>query len=145
MAGSQQALLSSGSIKLVELLQRSYYKFSISPADAYAGIQYTSAGDQYKAEGTTLSYTDTGANWLLVGSSADYWMYMEWTGGAGETAPQGSAYNSWLQLSTTRSWHQGVTGLGTKYSYLTVKIATDSGGSNIIATAAIYLEAAVEQ
>jgi hypothetical protein len=143
MAGSQQALLSGGSVQLVYVpASVSYFDGSLAPADSFAGVQYTSAGDIYKCEGNTLTYTDTTMNWLLVGSAADYWIRATYTG----DAPNGgSAVNSWLQLSTTRSWSVGVTGnQGLLSSTLTISIATDSGGSNIIATGLCYIEATVE-
>lgn len=124
----------------VQLYNASYTQFNISPTDSYAGYRLTSAGDIHKCEATSATFTDTGLNWLNSGSG----YYVRVTV-VGDTLTSSSGTGTWLALSTTRTWYYSVTGVsGLLAGTLTVEIADDSVGTNILATASVYLEASVE-
>ena len=125
--------------QLVNLVDRSWVDISISPNDSYAGVRYNSGGNEEFVEGSALLWDDTGNDWLVSGSASDYWIRC-----TAAATPLGSAKGVWLQLNTTRSWYFAVTGTGTANDTLTIEIATDSGGANIIDSCTVYLEASVE-
>lgn len=118
----------------------SYIYGNLSPGDAYAGIRLDFTGAAQKVAGSSLIWSTAGYNWLLWGSAGDYYVRCTYTG----SAPSGSATSTWLQLNVSRNWYYEVTATGTLAGTMTISIATDSGGTNIISTADVYLEASVE-
>ena len=80
-------------------------------------------------------------NWgtpTTAGAGSGFWIRFTRTffsGGAGNSA---TASTGWLQLNTTRSIDVTRTsGFGVTTADYTIEIATDSGGSNIVATASL--------
>lgn len=63
-----------------------------------ASCVYSSDGNCYTIEGGAAAVSQ--GTWLLVGSNSDFEVYLSGTG----TTPSGSALNTWLPLSTTRTW-----------------------------------------
>lgn len=108
-------------------------------ADCYAGYQLASNGDENFAESQgSLQWSDSGNNWLRSGSSAGYWVNVSASGAT--LAAGSSATGSWLQLSTTRSWYLSDLIGANKLTTLTVQVASDSGGSNVVASCTVTLE-----
>lgn len=117
--------------------------------DSYAGIQFNSNGLLYKVQGDTLSWSSFDT-WKNTGAAGDYQVWVERLtspANSGDTLT-GSAENSWLTLSTTRSFYFGIVGAGTKYSYLRIKIRYSAApNTELIDTGTgtnYYLEAAAE-
>ena len=138
MSGVNLAMMAGG--KRVQLFNRTYTKFSVAPADAYAAYKLDSGGGIWKCEATSLVYTDTLDDWLLVGSAGDYWVRCNYDNDMPNVGS--GSFNTWLQLSTPRSWGFEITAsTGYVFTNLTIEIASDAGGSNILATGTIYLEA----
>ncbi len=113
-----------------------YTRHETSPTDAVCNLTFNSSGawtitDDSSSTGTWLTGTGTGAN---------YWV--RWTSGIGSLST-GTA-GTWQQLNVSRTFGVTFTGLnGSQTATGTVHIATDAGGSNIIATGAFSLNAQV--
>lgn len=113
---------------------RSAVSSVISPATAAASLTFTSNG----------LYSSTGevdVNWYLPTTAAignGYWVRANITG----DAPAGPASGAWSQLNINRTWSLSQSSVGTKTCTLSLAIATDAGGTNIIATgtATIFVE-----
>lgn len=81
--------------------------------------------------------SSTAGNWFTpttTGIGSSYWVRVTKNSGANNTS--GQALGTWLQLSSNRSWTWVVTGNNSLSANLTIEIATDSLGSNIVATEA---------
>ena len=77
------------------------------------------------------------ANWAsptTAGVGSGYWIRFTQTSSYSSTTETGSARGSWLQLSSDRLFGVSRTLNGAGGRYYTVQIATDSAGSNIVAT-----------
>jgi hypothetical protein len=74
------------------------------------------------------------------GEGANYWVRATLDSG---TSPSGPALGSWHQLSSARAWALTQTSSGVSSCQLTIQIASDSGGSNILSTCTVTLEAEV--
>jgi hypothetical protein len=90
-----------------------------SPSDATAVVSFTSAGAAAATGVATPDWT-----WLLTGSAGDYEIFVT---GTGDT-PTGSALDTWLALSSNRTWTLTETAVGTKSFSGTYKLrrASDS-------------------
>lgn len=89
-------------------------------------------------EGTSSSGIQSSGNWAsptTTGIGSGYWVRFTETAssGAGQTV-YGSPRGVWLQLSSAHTFGVSRTLNGGGYREYTVQIATDSGGSNIVAT-----------
>jgi len=89
-------------------------------------------------EGTSSSGIQRSGNWAsptTTGIGSGYWVRFTETAssGAGQTV-YGSPRGVWLQLSSAHTFGVSRTLNGGGYREYTVQIATDSGGSNIVAT-----------
>ena len=76
---------------------------------------YDSNGTVRKIEGGATTSLGT---WLLVGNNSDFEIYLSGTG----NTPSGSALNTWLPLSTTRSWYLDLPGSGSESFSGTIQI-----------------------
>lgn len=88
--------------------------------------------------GTSNDGTQSAGNWATpttTGVGSSYWVRFTETAssGAGQTV-YGSARGVWHQISSTLYFGVSRTANGGGYRTYTVQIATDSGGSNIVAT-----------
>ena len=130
------------STSAVTLVNRTVEWASISPNNAYAGVQYSNDGSAQTAEAITLSWGNV-ADWLDGGTPGDY--YIRCTN-AGPDPTGGSAEDVWLRLDTTRNWYvvEVTNGLSTTSAALIIEIATDAAGSNIVASCTVFLIATVE-
>lgn len=99
-----------------------------------------SAGFEFYRDGTcrtfeTLNGYGLSQDWVDPKASDvgdGYWIRVTVTSG---DAFNNSSGSGWLQLNTTRFWYQQVTGpSGERSCVCKIEIATDSGGSNIVAT-----------
>lgn len=120
---------------------------SNEPFDAtpFAVGDPSSATLSFLSDGTWSATLEASAsksgNWATpttTGVGSGYWIRFTRTffsGGAGNSA---TASTGWLQLNTTQSIDVTRTsGFGVTTADYTIEIATDSGGSNIVATASL--------
>lgn len=105
---------------------------TLSPANANATLNFNSDGtvsSSHNGSGLDVSH-----NWHLNpagGVGTNFWVRATVSAG---TTPTSGTVDSWLQLSSNRSWANAdavANGLSVT-STLTIEIATDSGGSNIV-------------
>lgn len=103
----------------------------VSPTDANAGFIFNSDGtiDTYNFSG--LVQFAAGVQWIDQTPSGSYWIRA--TANAGNGADTGT-YNTWLALTTNRSWLWTITGIGTTGGSVKIEIATDAAGATIVAT-----------
>lgn len=123
---------SNGTISLASLT--SVYGQN-NAATAVAEIQIGSDGSMSTFR-STYGFGSLG-NWrspALSGVGSSYWVRVTETGSLGLTNATGSARGVWHQISTTRYFGVSTSNTGYGSKTYTVQIATDSGGSNIIAT-----------
>lgn len=108
---------------------------------AYAELIFSSNGD-INSGTSNIGIQDPG-NWATpttTGIGSSYWVRFTQTGsygtgGFGGATQYGSAKGVWHQISTTLYFGVQRSGNGMGGFYYTVQIASDSGGSNILATA----------
>jgi len=108
---------------------------------AYAELIFSSNGDI--GSGTSNIGIQDPGNWATpttTGIGSSYWVRFTQTGsygtgGFGGATQYGSAKGVWHQISTTLYFGVQRSGNGMGGFYYTVQIASDSGGSNILATA----------
>ena len=104
-------------------------------------------GFTLRSDGYTYNYANSGesitfANWLspvgIADSGANYWVRVVATViDPSPTLTTQGTFNTWLQLSTARTfgYTKNTTGTtGTNEVEFAIEIATDSGGSNIVGT-----------
>jgi len=118
----------------------SYIDVALTPADA--GVNYTLLFDgSYLITGDVAGTLATGV-WLspTTGSTTRY-IRATLTSGTFTSGTVGS----WLQLNTNRTWRtQFTSAFGSKTTTATFDLATDSGGTNIVQTVSVTLEAVVD-
>ena len=108
---------------------------------AYAELIFSSNGD-INAGTSNIGIQDPG-NWATpttTGIGSSYWVRFTQTGsygtgGFGGATQYGSAKGVWHQISSTLYFGVQRSGNGMGGFYYTIQIASDSGGSNILATA----------
>lgn len=103
---------------------------------AYAEFIFNSNGTVQ--QGTSDSGIQSNSSWATpttAGIGSSYWVRFTQTGssGAGQTE-YGSPRGVWVQIATTVIFGVSRTANGGGYIQYTVQIASDSGGSNIVAT-----------
>jgi hypothetical protein len=144
--------VSSGAISLANFYDKSAITISLSSAAGVYGTAYP--GDTAYAElifnsNGTISYgssnmgTGSSGNWATpttTGIGSSYWIRATQTGsygtgGFGGAVQYGSVKDVWHQISSIPYFGVSRTGNGTGGFYYTLQIASDSGGSNIVATA----------
>lgn len=115
------------------------YHNLINNTNTYAGVQINADGYQYYAN-STGTWIQMTSYWADGNSSALYWVRatssdtLDWVD---------SGTGSWLQCNTTRNWGivDTTAGVIPETASVTIDIATDSGGSNIVATETYTLSA----
>ena len=128
-----------------------YYAFSQYPGgSAKTYLRANTDGKLEKATsndlGTLGSYTQIGTEWVspLTTYSGSYWIRA--TRISGDNLTSGTL-GSWLALTSSREWQltayeaQALGGIDYKEILLKLEIATDSGGSTIVATGYYELQA----
>jgi hypothetical protein len=97
----------------------------------------------FNSNGTIQTGTSDGGiqgsgNWATpttAGIGSSYWIRFTQTGSSGgPITDTGNARGVWIQITPVLSFGISVTANGAFYKQYTVQIATDSGGSNIVAT-----------
>jgi hypothetical protein len=129
------------------LYGKSAVTISLAPLVGVYGLAYpgNTAYAEYifNSNGTIQTGTSDGGiqgsgNWATptttsIGSS--YWIRFTQTGSSGgPITDTGNARGVWIQITPVLSFGISVTANGAFYKQYTVQIATDSGGSNIVAT-----------
>lgn len=113
---------------------------AVDPANASVQLDLDENGEgSYDQFGGAVSFSWFSPNSLGIG--AGYWVRMTVNSG---TTPSGSSTGSWLSLATARTWTLTRTSVGTTTANVTVAIATDSGGSNVVATRTFTMTAFVD-
>lgn len=111
------------------------FDFAASPSSASASVSFGTDG--------SISLTGGGSqSWFspnVAGVGASFWVRATLNSGAVSSGTTGS----WLQLNSSRSWTCNRTGIGAISANLTIEIALDSGGSQIVATGTYTIEAEV--
>lgn len=106
--------------------------------NCWAGVYLKSDGVEYAYSSGGTPEGDSLGNWMDTGSSSDYWVQRTVTSG---TLNDDDAGTGWLQLSTSRGFSfKNTSDPSLETCSITVKIATDSGGANIIDTKTYNLE-----
>jgi hypothetical protein len=114
-------------------------------ATPYAGGEPSTAELNFLSNGTWSATLEASAgksgNWATpttTGVGSGYWIRFTRTffsGGAGNSA---TGTTGWLQLNTTQGvFVQRTSGFGVTTADYTIEISTNSGGSNIVATASL--------
>jgi len=104
--------------------------------DGRVGVQYQTDGDILTQDtvSQTESYSDSGQNWASF-LPYDHWIRLTVNSG---TTPLGSATGSWLKVNGTssanRSWYLLGSSNSIVQANITIAIATDNGGANIVAS-----------
>lgn len=129
------ALLGTGGGPVYRLDPDTYVDNALSPNDA--SVTYT-----INSNGTVT--TNLGSyNWITpTTGSTTYYVRATLTSGTFTTGTTGT----WLALSSNRSWNTSYTSNtpGSKVTTATFEIATDSGGTNVVVSASVTLEAIVD-
>lgn len=104
---------------------------------ATAFIQFTSAGHVTFSPNSSASHDWYLPNTTGIGSS--YWIKATLAGGVGPTS---GTLNTWLSLAAAQTWSNSLSTNGNRDTVLTIQIASDSSGSNIVTsgTYEIYVE-----
>lgn len=123
---------SSISISIASLI--GVYGDRFPPGTAFAELVFYINGQLgYGSNNGSGNY----ANWAsptTTGIGSNYWIRFTQTSSYSGTTETGSARGVWLQLSANRVFGVTRTQNGAGGRYYTVEIATDSSGSNIVAT-----------
>jgi hypothetical protein len=107
-----------------------------SGGTAYA--EYRFAADGGILGGTSQDGTFAVGNWttpITVGIGSSYWIRATQTASSGPGTNYGDSRGVWLQLDTGRTFGVSKTANGLSTRQYDFEIASDSGGSNIVATA----------
>lgn len=116
------------------------------PTNAEAGWRTTDDGGlEATTTGTWSDYSDEWGRPLATGRGSHYWVRA--TNDNGGDAPTGTnaGFGTWLAMSSTREWSHLRTTIGQDGpTRIKLEIATDSGGTNIIATGYYEITALVE-
>lgn len=143
--GGQTSLIYTKNYTTDNVLYISASDLTFSPTEASASItlQINSSGTMLFSASTSFGSNSTSVTWLTSGAAGDYTAQLNVTSG---DTPTGSAIDTDLALSTTRSWSFSVsTGF---FPTLVIKecfgnlIIKDSGGTLI--TRPIYFQVVAE-
>lgn len=110
--------------------------FAFSPASASAAVRLTSAGEVERSlNGGAYANLFT---WLLAGTGAGYECHMTMVSGTDFTG----TLDTWLALSSNRTWSLSQSGIGTTSGVGTLSIRPVGGG--VIASCTVTVSAEVE-
>ena len=116
-----------------------YSDFAVSPLDAQTTLFVGSDGSL--DIGTFNSGVLANYNWITPTATAST-HFVRLTPTSGTFS--GSTTSAWLALTTSAQWFVNQTGFGLNTATGTLAISTNSGGTNIVATATITLRAQVD-
>lgn len=110
--------------------------FAISTNDAYVRWFFNSDGtvDRLKLQGADSFEIFGPSQWSNGTPIGDYWL--RFTHNAGDAANLGNSSGSWLAMTTALSqgWQETTNGFAVTTGSSKVEIASDSGGTTIVAT-----------
>ena len=109
---------------------------TVVPNDCSCGWRFKTDGTiQILKNGTESGQFQAGVEWCNVTPGSTYYVRATVSSGSID-AGISDAVNSWLALTSNRSWSASAAGSspGGSFALLKIEIATDSGGSNIVAT-----------
>ena len=109
--------------------------FAIHPSTAQAGWTFISTGDLTRVSGAAHNKPEWyGQPGETTHETPDQTYYIRATNESGDNPDSGPALNTWHSLGT-RQWYWSASGgFDLSQGTLKIEIATDSGGTNIIAT-----------
>jgi hypothetical protein len=105
------------------------FAYFIFYSDGYINY-FTSSGNGTMGQWTTP---------ITAGIGSSYWIRLTETGGAGTATETGSGRGIWNQLNVDQTFGLSRSANGGAYRTYTVDIASDSGGSNIVATTSVTI------
>lgn len=116
---------------------------SVTPTLSSVDWEFRSDGTVYKQEDTTYTQDQAGVDWYAAGSppAGSFWIHFEKAATTDDDPDVGDALLTWHSLDSTRTFGFNRTAAGDESAIIIVTIATDSGGSNVVATG--YYEAIV--
>lgn len=117
-------------------------KTAVSPASATASWTFLANGTLVDGDG--VAYNPDPVEWFYPESLDPFATYYVRATLESGTSPGGSALNTWHALSGPEQWFLNQVGIGSNTCVLKLEIATDSGGTNIVATGYYSLTATVE-
>lgn len=122
----------SGPLVQLDVDSANYHQFDATNP-TYAGVIFTALGSQ-RSLGPGIADETHELTWLLRGVAADYWVRC--TLNSGTLEPGADSTGIWITMDTDNRWYirDGDSGPSAVDASITIDIATDSGGSNIIAT-----------
>lgn len=121
----------------VNMIDRTRIRFQVG-GTAYAGVQYRSSGDEYYVTASSLSWADSGSNFVIAGDPTTLHIRCTYTG----TAPSGDLTSTWLALTSDRGWYLDA-GAVEESSVLTISVS-DDGGSTTLDSCTVNLTALAE-
>lgn len=144
MLADSGSVLSLGVAKQARIGYAAFrYSNTRNQATTFAGVQLNANGKQYYKSYNGVYTQETQGTpdpWLIIGSNDGFWARC--TEDDKTLNDDNSGVGTWLRLDTTRSWSIVDTTAGpipTIDCTITLEIATDSSGTNIIATQQFYL------
>lgn len=120
-----------------------FFDQSAGIQDLVMGWTFNSDGNVYKYEniynvGGSGTYLHSSTTWNNITPSTTYYIRVTNYAGNNLSTLDSAALNSWLALTTTRTFRyrdaRDITSYGQESGTMKVEIASDSGGSNILAT-----------
>ncbi len=109
--------------------------YNLFPDDSLAGWRFYNNGEVWKVETTTTQFRD-GIEWSSEQPTVTVDAWIRATYYSGDSPNSGDTLNTWHKVGngSNRAWLWSVTGAGSEVGVIKVEIATDSGGSDIVAT-----------
>lgn len=102
-----------------------------SPTSSTAGWKFQTSGQLQRTTGTgAYANFQAGVQWCNRPAS----LYIRATLDSGNAPDNGPTLNTWVITTTEREWTWDRSAVGTNSGTLQIDIATDSGGTDIIAT-----------
>jgi hypothetical protein len=137
MSGIQQ-ILAASSDPYRGFTGGSALDFVVDPNDASARVTLVNDGTV-----TRVSVGSMMSNWYTpttAGVGASHWVRATVTSGSLSSGTTGS----WVSINTNPAWVCSQTVIGTKTATVTLELATDSGGANIVGSCSVTITANVD-
>ena len=116
------------------------HRRTVSSGTVSAGVHLATDGEEWAISSAGTLEGDSQGNWLDVGSNTDFWVRCTLNNGTLDAYNSGTG--TWLALTSARSWGvEKIAGKGTDSASITLEIASDAGGSNIIDSQGYIIQA----